>query len=268
MVDGTATFCPSSAGQCWDVELRDMAEASPASTLAIFLHGTSNTPLTMLSQSYAVQSIRDTVTGPIALPWSNEDYAAQPPHPWYAAGAIIDPSIWLMLDEIAGCMLDAGAADPDRLTVAGMSNGGITASLFIEERDWAAAVVSWSGGQPAPDQPTIPAGTETAYMGIHGGANDVYPCLPSEGCEPDPPGLFYFEPIAVESAQDVAAAGVFTLLCDHGAGHSAALGPEGAEFMADAVRGAHPWEGYPFGSFQWSPTISRYWPVNQYCTQL
>jgi len=128
-------------------------------------------------------------------------------------------------------------------------------SHLVDRVGYFAAAVSWSGGLPASFQPTTPAGS-TAVMALHGGPSDLY-CgvgMPAGSC------YGFVEP--TESlALDVSNAGHFAFLCDHQAGHSAAMGPEGAAFLAAANSNGHPWTGYPFGY----PGTGFNWMLNNYC---
>jgi hypothetical protein len=100
-------------------------------------------------------------------------------------------------------------------------------------------------------QPALPPGP-TAVMVIHGGPTDVV-------CGPGVPGGCYgFMAPSEALASDVVAAGSWAFLCDHQAGHATAMGLQGAQFMALATFGTHPWAGYPFGS-------GGHWMLDHYC---
>jgi hypothetical protein len=102
---------------------------------------------------------------------------------------------------------------------------------------------------------------DTAVMVVHGGNTDAY-C--GQGA-PGENGCYYFRPPSEAFGADLVAAGNFAFMCDHQAGHSSAMGLQGAYFLAWSHRvDGHVWEGYPFGVDGGVGTGSS-WMLNHYC---
>ncbi|MBC8073966.1 MAG: hypothetical protein IAG13_36945 [Deltaproteobacteria bacterium] len=263
--DGINTLCPAAlGGACRNINVINSGAATGDGPLQIHWHGTYESPEGVLAWDSAAQAVRSMTIaqgGVMVLPYADPAAPARSgPFPWWIVGNATDPAMhtdrdddFVLFDEIVACMLDAGLADPERINTSGMSAGGIMTSHLVERRGFLASAVSWSGGLPVEHQPVVPAGP-TSVMVMHGGDTDQY-CGPGT-----PPGVacYDFVPPSAALAAGVRAAGNWSFLCDHQAGHSTAMGGEGAQFMSLASFGAHPWNNYPFGS-------GGHWMLDHYC---
>jgi len=267
IVDGDVTFCPGPLLECRTAVFVNVAGASGSGPLAMHWHGTYESPEGLLSWDWAAQQIRsmtDNENGVMVLPRADPDAVARPnnPFPWWVVCGETDPSEcnrpddFIFADEIVACVLEQELVSPERLTTSGMSAGGVQVSHLLDRTSGVyAGIVSWSGGLPPSYQPATP-GTGASLMVLHGGPNDYY-CgvgMPEGTCHD------FVEP-SEALALDTANAGRFAFLCDHQAGHSTAMGPEGAAFLAAANINGHPWTGYPFGY----PGTGPNWMLNHYC---
>lgn len=238
------------------------AQASSTSTALVYWHGTYEGNTVPLSGAlpYGVQDMFDDANGLIIMPRADAEATSRTnnPFPWWIVCGQTDPSQcgrnddFVLAEAIAACVVEQGLADPDRLTTAGMSAGGIMASHVIERGIGSslrlAAAISWSGGQQTEYQPTVPASEDTAVFVLHGGTSDVYCGVgqPAGSCSGYTP--YSFVAPSEDMASDLDAEGNFAFVCNHGSGHNAVMGPQGAEFLLAAdAGGAHPWQGFPFG---------------------
>ena len=252
MIDGPAEFCPAGLGGCRFVELINSEDGTTAGPLQVHWHGTNESPQSLLEDDMVTEEILDRVLeegGVLALPWADGAAEARTgPFPWWVVGDSTDPQMetnrlddFILFDEIAACVIEAGRASPERINSSGFSAGGIMTSHIVAERGYVASAVSWSGGMPTEYQPMVPMGP-TAVMAVHGGTGDVYS---GEGVDDDYSFVGPTEALAV----DVVAAGSFAFVCDHQSGHAPNFGVEGADFMMAARLGlSHPWTDDPFGS--------------------
>jgi hypothetical protein len=263
--DGIVTLCPAAlGGACRNINVTNSAAATGDGPLQIHWHGTYEWPEGVLAWDSAAQAVRSMTIaqgGILVLPYADPAAPARSgPFPWWIVGNADDPAMhtdrdddFVLFDEAVACILDAGLASPDRINTSGMSAGGIMTSHLIGRRGYLASAVSWSGGLPEEYRPTVPAGP-TAVMVLHGGDGDHYCGVGT------PPGVacYDFRPPSEALAADVRAAGNWAFLCDHQAGHSTAMGGEGAQFMGLASFGSHPWNNYPFGH-------GGNWMLDHYC---
>lgn len=265
IVDGDVTFCPGGLMSCRDVRVVN-ASGATGGPLAMHWHGSGERPDDLLAWDTAVMSLASMVEdegGLLILPQGDPAAAARPgnPFPWWVVCGEDSPSScnkpddFILADEVVACAVEQGLVSPSRLTTSGFSAGGIMASHLVDRVDYLAAAVSWSGGLPEGYQPTTPGGT-TAVLAMHGGEHDAY-C----GVGVPPGECYAFTAPAEALAQDVANAGGFAFVCDHQAGHSAAMGNYGAKFLRDGTRSGHTWAGYPFGY----PGTGSDWMLNNYC---
>ena len=93
-----------------------------------------------------------------------------------------------------------------------------------------------------------PTSDATSVFVLHGGTTDVYcgigqPAGSCNGYEP-----YHFDEPSETMATQIDDAGNFAAVCNHGSGHNAVMGTQGADFLAVARADApHPWLGFPFG---------------------
>jgi poly(3-hydroxybutyrate) depolymerase len=254
------TFCPAGLPTCRDALVINADEADGHGPLSLHWHGTFESPHGLVAWDWAAQQIAAMVqaqAGLMVLPYADPTAVsrASNPFPWWVvcgpAGTQCGrPDDFVLADEIVACAVEQELVDPERLTTSGMSAGGIMTSHLVDRSTYFAGAVSWSGGLPEAYQPTTPP-NDTAVMALHGGPTDVYCGVGANGC-------YEFAEPSEALAEDVAAAGNFAFLCDHQAGHSAAMGGQGAQFLSLAHADGHPWATYPFGS-------GGNWMLDHYC---
>lgn len=266
LVDGVVELCPAALLGCREVVVVNAGAATGTGPLAMHWHGTYETPEGLLAWDTAAQAIVamvQTEGGLAVLPRADPAAVARPnnPFPWWVVCGPESPSQctrpddFILADEVVACAVQQQLVDPERLTTSGMSAGAIMASHLVDRAGYLAGAVSWSGGLPVAYQPTTPAGN-AAVLAIHGGAADVF-CGAGQ-----PTGTCYsFVEPSEALALDVQNAGDFAFVCDHQAGHVAAMGGQGAAFLAASSTAGHAWAGYPFGY----PGTGPDWMLNHYC---
>ncbi len=264
IVDGNVTFCPAALNSCRSAVIVNAANATGTGPGVLYWHGTGDNPENLLATSYAANQIRTMVQqngGLLMVPRADPAAVARTnnPFPWWivcgsSPSQCERPDDFILADEIIACAVEQELIDPDRINSAGFSAGGVMTSHLVDRVDYFAGAVSFSGGMPAPFQPTTPAGN-TSVMAIHGGPTDVYNGTGA------PPGGYSFQDPSEDLALDVANSGDFAFVCNHRAGHTPAFSPEAALFMREARIDSHPWEGYPFGY----PGSGPSWNLNNRC---
>jgi predicted esterase len=274
IVNGVVEFCPAGLDTCRQALVVNASAADGNGFLALHWHGTFESPDGVLAWDTAAQLIRERViaeNGLMILPYADPRSPARvnTPFPWWRVCGSQGTDCnrmddFVFGDEIVACAVEQGLVDPNRLTTSGMSAGGSMASHFVNYTTYLAGAVSWSGAIPSSWQPSMP-NNDTAVMVVHGGATDAY-CgagAPANGGANN--NCYYFRPPSEDFGQDLVDAGNFAFMCDHQAGHSAAMGMQGAYFLAWSHReDGHVWDGYPFGVNGGIGTGSS-WMLNNYC---
>lgn len=265
ITNGTVEFCPGPLLTCRQAVFRNVNTATGSGPLVTHWHGTGETPEDVLSWDWAIgQLVNMTAAqgGVLVLPRADPAAVARSgnPFPWWVACGDVNPAQcnrpddFVLADEIIACALEQELISPERITVSGLSAGGVMASHLVDRTSNVyAGAVSFSGGLPVDYQPTTP-GIGVAVMALHGGPTDVY-------CGAGVSSCVSFQENTEALALDVSNAGRFAFVCDHQAGHSAAMGPEAASFLAAANIQGHAWAGYPFGY----PGTGFSWMLNHYC---
>ncbi|MBC8072452.1 MAG: hypothetical protein IAG13_29285, partial [Deltaproteobacteria bacterium] len=270
IANGVNTFCPAGLDTCRAALVVNAPAADGEGFLALHWHGTYESPDGVLAWDTAAQAIQERVVaenGLMVLPYADPRAPARAntPFPWWrvcgSSGTQCDRiDDFRLADEIVACAVEQELVDPNRLTTSGMSAGGTMASHLVNYSTYLAGAVSWSGGVPTAWQPSMPD-NDTAVMVVHGGATDAYCGAGAPGAN----GCYYFRPPSEVFGANVLDAGNFTFMCDHQAGHAAAMGLQGAYFLAWSHRAnGHVWEGYPFGLGGAVGTGSS-WMLNHYC---
>lgn len=274
IVDGVVEFCPAGLDTCRDALVVNAAGADGTGFLSLHWHGTFESPDGVLAWDNAAQQIQDRVVaenGLMILPYADPRAPARvnTPFPWWRVCGSQGTECsrmddFVFADEIVACVLEQNLVDPNRLTTSGMSAGGSMASHFVNYSHYLAGAVSWSGAIPSSWQPSMPD-NDTAVMVVHGGNTDAYCGAGAPANGGANPNCYYFRPPSEIFGQDLVEAGNFAFMCDHQAGHSAAMGLQGAYFLAWSHReNGHVWEGYPFGT-DGNPGTGSSWMLNHYC---
>lgn len=263
LVDGDVIFCPDALLECRSAVVVNAAAATGSGPLALHWHGTGEDPDGLLawdSTALAIEAMVQRTGGLLVLPRADASAVARPgnPYPWWIVCGVNGtgcnrPDDFILADEIVACAVEQQLVDPSRLTSSGFSAGGIMTSHLVDRVGYLAGAVSWSGGLPDDYQPLTPGSTQTAVLAIHGGATDAY-CSAPDGC-------YVFEGPSEALALDTQNAGGFAFLCDHQAGHVAAMGGQGAAFLEFSSTTGHAAAGYPFGY----PGTGPDWMLNHYC---
>ncbi len=247
------------------VNFSNVSGSSASGALLLYWHGTyegASSPLTN-ALPYGFLSAAQSNGALVAMPRADADATSRTnnPFPWWTVCGQTNPSQcdrdddFVLAEAIAFCALEQGLASPNRLTSSGMSAGGIMTSRLVEHGIGAhslAAAVSWSGGEPLAQQPTVLDDDRTAVFAMHGGVNDVYCGVgnPAGSCSGYAPYSFVqpSEQLASDVDDGVADADGFAFVCNHGSGHNAVMGTQGVEFLLTGdLAAGHPWRGFPFG---------------------
>lgn len=236
----TVSVCPAGMASCRNAMIVNAHDASGNGPLALYLHGTFESPTGVLpydpidypaswGQRHGIRMEVENHDGLLILPYGDPAAAARTnnPFPWWGVcgpeGTGCDRTDdYQVIDELVACAVDQQLVDPERLTISGLSAGGIMTSLELAARDYWAAGVVWSGGMPE-GEIFVPAGDAPLAV-FHGGTNDVYCGVGTVGCHS-------FRPPSEDLAEQQVAAGNFAIVCDHQAGHAAAMAQQGAEFL-------------------------------------
>lgn len=263
ITDGIVQFCLDGY-PCRNVYFDGVAESNGLGPIVLGLHGTYEPEPTapnnpgwlgynpgsdLLSMAIAEHGI---MTALAADPDVDNDGE---PFPWWPVCGVMGTNCdrdddFAVLGAVAQCAIEQGRGAANRVVMGGMSAGGILSSLALEQDLGVtlAGVVSWSGGTPLQYQPTVPTHIATSVFVLHGGSTDQYCGVgqPAGTCNGYQPYLFAAP--SEQLASDVQDAGGFSFVCNHGGGHNAQMGSQGAEFLAVArSNSAHPWVGFPFG---------------------
>lgn len=249
------------------VNFSNVGGASGSGALLLYWHGTyegASSPLTN-ALPYGFLSAAQNDGALVAMPRADVEATSRTnnPFPWWTVCGQTNPAQcdrdddFALAETVAACAVDQGLASPDRLTSSGMSAGGIMTSRLIERgigTHVLAAAVSWSGGEPLAQQPTVPDDARTAVFVLHGGSTDVYCGVgnPAGTCSGYEPYSFVqpSEQLASDVDDGVNDADGFAFVCDHGSGHNAVMGAQGVEFLlVSNLAAAHPWAAFPsFGA--------------------
>lgn len=247
---GVVSLCPAAlGGGCREVLVFEAEPMTGEGPLVQYWHGTNETPEGLLGNDAAVEALLAMIEqegGLMVVPYADPAAVDRPgvPFPWWVVCGSLGTECereddFALADEIVACAVQQGRVDHRRLTVAGMSAGGIMAAHLVGRVGYLAGAVSFSGGIPQEHRPVVPPG-DAAVMAVHGGEDDVY-------CGPGVESCYPFAPAVEALVADVAAAGNFAFVCDHQAGHVTGLGVPAAGFLALASTQGHPWAGQSFG---------------------
>lgn len=247
------------------VNFSNVAGSSASGPLFLYWHGTyegANNPITN-ALPYGFASQASTSGALVAMPRADQAAIDRPDgdFPWWTVCSQVNPQQcnrdddFVLAEAIVECAIAQGLASPNRLTSSGMSAGGIMTTRLVEAGIGVhslAAAVPWSGGESPAQQPTLADDPRTAVLAFHGGASDTYcgPGNPAGTCGGYQPYSFVqpTEQLASDVDDGVADSDGFAAVCNHGSGHTNAMGPQGAEFLAVAdLAGGHPWRAFPYG---------------------
>jgi predicted esterase len=124
--------------------------------------------------------------------------------PWFLVSGTQDFDLQVA-DELVACAVETVGVDTRRIHSVGFSAGAIqTAQMSYRRSGYIASVVTFSGAKPAgvPDQDP---GNKFAALIFHGGVDDRV--------------VVSFQDGSVMYKSELAAAGRFALICNHGLGH-------------------------------------------------
>jgi hypothetical protein len=242
LAEGWNVFCPAGIEVCREAYVR--RGTGTGGPLNLYWHGTYENAVDVQGWGAGAAVLEMTLAeGGLAFyPSADPEAVARPnnPYPWWVVGSSMNDrrDDFFFLDEMIACAAEEGIVDLDRINTGGMSAGGMMTSHLVSRRGYWASAVSWSGGWSVP----FDLSQATPTMVIHGGPGDCFG------------GWCGFMNQSEFFAEQLVELGAFAFLCDHSEGdashvhHADALGAQGADFMAMAVRGQqHPWDGYPFG---------------------
>jgi hypothetical protein len=147
--------------------------------------------------------------------------------PWFLVAGTRDLDLQVA-DELVACAIEKVGIDRRRIHSVGFSAGAIqTVQLSYRRSGYIASVVTYSGAK-APGIPDQDPSNKLAAMIFHGGANDRV--------------VVSFQAGSEMYKSDLAAAGRFALICNHGMGHR--IPPDAAEsawrFLQDHPTGTTP----------------------------
>jgi poly(3-hydroxybutyrate) depolymerase len=193
--------------------------------LVLYWYGTNSTP------AEAEQALgRDTIAAITAA----GGLVVAPVHdpragfwPWYLLNGTQELDLQLA-DELVACAVEKVGIDRRRIHSVGFSAGAIqTVHMSYRRSGYIASVVTYSGSKPAATRDQDPA-NKLAAMIFHGGAEDRF--------------VVDFQAGSEAYKADLAAAGRFALICNHGLGHRIPTdtGPALWRFLQDHRFGTGP----------------------------
>jgi hypothetical protein len=145
--------------------------------------------------------------------------------PWFLVAGTQDFDLQVA-DELVACAVETVGVDIRRIHSVGFSAGAIqTVQMSYRRSGYIASVVTYSGAK-APGIPDQDPSNKFAALIFHGGANDRV--------------VVSFQDGSLQYRSDLAAAGRFSLICNHGLGH--AIPPAGATSAWPFLR------DHPFGT--------------------
>lgn len=148
----------------------------------------------------AITAMGGMVVSPYADPASGQ-------FPWFLVTGDRQDDLHLM-DEIVGCAAAGPGIDARRIHAAGFSAGGLhTAQAALRRASYVASTVPISGGVYSASTPSDAPDQVISAMIFHGGETDVA-------------GGLGFQMASEAFQQVVDARGGYTLMCNHGQGHS------------------------------------------------
>jgi len=148
-----------------------------------------------------------------------------------------------LFDEVLACLDDRYGVDPMHVHSMGFSLGGVTTDMLVSQRsDRIASVATYSGGYwnnevnvggllgSVVTWPEFDVETQYAQLFMHGGRNDLFDLSVLQ---------LHFDQYAVADSLFLNERGHDTVICDHGAGHSASAPGMGADRFIEFFA-AHP----------------------------
>ncbi|MCA9708357.1 MAG: hypothetical protein KDK70_21080 [Myxococcales bacterium] len=216
LVDGMVTFTVDGTARDARVWLDPAASAAMDGPLVFYWYGTGGEP------SQANAALGDglaTITGRGGLVVAPV-HVNGGPYPWLEQSE----ADHRLVDEVVACAAQDPGIDARQIHALGFSAGGLfTSGLSFARSSILASVATYSGGGTGTlqDPEHVPAA-----MIFHGGADDEV-------------AGFGFQAASEEYQQALATAGGFTVICDHGQGHTipSGVGPAIVQF----------WLDHPFG---------------------
>ncbi len=200
---GTLEFEPAETGPR-QAQIWYDPESGGGGPVVFYWHGTGSSPAEA-TFGLGQAAIDDILArgGMVVAPVSNPE-AGQ--FPWFLVLGTEEDDVHLM-DEIVGCAAAGPGVDPSRIHAIGMSAGGLqTSQVSIRRSAYIASVVVYSGGLLATDVPSDDPDRPFPAMIYHGGPDDIV--------------IVSFQQASERYAQYVDDLGGYSLLCDHGGGHT------------------------------------------------
>lgn len=199
--EGTVEFTVDGKSRKAEIWMSDAAKTKSGPVI-FFWHGLGSTPNdtrlfgTLMNPVKALGGI---FVGPYSDPSSGM-------FPWYMTAGSGKDDDMRFADEVLACAKEKLAIDTRQIHSTGFSAGALQAVQFaIRRSGYIASVVSWSGGLIGSMKPQDPDNLYSAML-FHGGETDERQIL--------------FKGITETLDADLKAAGHYTLLCDHGGGHT------------------------------------------------
>ncbi len=223
---GTATFNPD--GKARNVELFMSDKAYELSgPLVFYWHGNGDQPLSGTDWGMGDANIKwitdlgGIVVSPYRDPQNTTDFD------WYLTVGSEEDDLRLA-DEVLACAIENVGIDMRRIHAMGISAGGLhTVQMGYRRSGYIASVVVMSGGLFSPRESQDPANLFPAMI-FHGGPSDQV--------------IVNFKDLSEKYRAALQEAGQFSILCDHGMGHTVPL--EARPSMIDFLL-AHPFGTNP-----------------------
>lgn len=224
--EGTLEFEVDGKSRRAEVWMSDEAKSQDG-PLIFFWHGMGSTPQDAMIFSQQLSAIK-AQGGILVGPYAGTSPAPAMGMPWYLTTGSGEHLDMRLADEIVACANEKVGIDTKRIHSTGFSAGALNSVQFSMLRSgYVASMASWSGGLMG--NPEVQdSGNKYAAFLFHGGVNDTQ--------------IINFKNVTEAYEKELTGAGHFSIVCDHGGGHSYPQGTAANvwQFLQDHPYGTAP----------------------------
>jgi predicted esterase len=202
--DGTVEFDVDGTTRKVEIAMSDAAKEMDGPVI-FFWHGMGSSPADAQIFNPVLSDIK-AQGGLLVSPYSGTSPAPPMGFPWYLTSGGGDLFDMDLADEIVACAKEKVGIDSSRIHTTGFSAGALNSVQFAMRRSgYVASMASWSGGLMGAPDVQDPENKYAAFL-FHGGSSDVQ--------------MINFETVTTAYKDNLDAAGHFSMVCNHGGGHS------------------------------------------------